>query len=280
VGAVAGGLGAAVCWAAAMLCSSRSSAMIGAWSAVAWVALVGLVAVTPALLLADRPAIDATTACWLVAGGVGNVGGLLLGYVALRSGHTGLVSSVISCEGAIAALIAIVAGQSVAGLTALALTVTALGIAIASTAPAPAGTRGPPVRGLALAVLSAGSFGAGLYAIGRLGQELAIAWALLPPRVVGVAVVALPLLALGRLRLTRRALPLVVASGLAEVLGFVAFTAGARSSVAVAAVLSSLFGVLAAALARLVFGERMSRGQVAGVALVAVGVALVSATSA
>jgi drug/metabolite transporter (DMT)-like permease len=259
--AVLGGLGAAACWATAMLCSSRSSVMIGAWSAVAWVAVVGLVAVTPALLLVAPPDIDSATAFRLVLGGVGNVGGLLFGYLALRAGPTGLVSALISCEGAIAAVIAAADGQPIAALTALALTITALGIAVASVAPAPPGMRAPPVRGLLLAALSACSFGAGLYAIGRLGQELPIAWALLPPRAVGVAAVALPLLVVRRLRLTRPAVPLVLAAGLAEVLGFVAFTLGARSNVAIAAVLSSLFGVLAA-----------------GVGLVAVGVALVSAT--
>jgi drug/metabolite transporter (DMT)-like permease len=280
MGAVLGGLGAAACWAAATLCSSRSSAMIGAWSAVAWVALIGLVAVLPALLLVDAPAIDAATAFRLVLGGVGNVGGLLLGYLALRRGPTGLVSSIIACEGAVAALIAVADGQAIAGLTALALAVTAVGIAVASTAPAPAGTRAPPAQGLVLAALSACSFGAGLYAIGRLGQELPIAWALLPPRVVGVAAVALPLVVAGRLRLTRAAAPLVLVSGLAEVVGFVAFTLGARTNVAIAAVLSSLFGVLAAGLARVLFAERLSRGQVVGIALVAVGVALISATQA
>ena len=49
---------------------------------------------------------------WLVIGGVGNAGGLLLVYRGLRVGKVGVVAPIASTEGAIAALIAILAGES------------------------------------------------------------------------------------------------------------------------------------------------------------------------
>jgi drug/metabolite transporter (DMT)-like permease len=85
-------------------------------------------------------------------------------------------------------------------------------------------------------------------------------------------VIAAPLIAARRLQLTRRALPLLAASGTTEVAGFAAFSAGARHDVAVAAVLASLFGAVAALVARVLFAERLSRPQVTGVTVIIAGV--------
>jgi drug/metabolite transporter (DMT)-like permease len=63
-----------------------------------------------------------------------------------------------------------------------------------------------------------------------------------------------------------------VTSGCAEVLGFASFAAGARHDVAVAAVLASLFGAIAAVVARVLFDERLTRQQVTGVTIVLAGV--------
>ena len=89
-----------------------------------------------------------------------------------------------------------------------------------------------------------------------------------------------PLALWGRLRLTRKAVPFVVASGLAEVAGFVSFAVGARHGIAIAAVLASQFAALAAVGAALLFKERLTRAGVAGVVVIAVGVAVVSALQA
>ena len=92
--------------------------------------------------------------------------------------------------------------------------------------------------------------------------------------------VTLPLVVASRLRLTRRAAPLVVASALFEVIGFASFAWGARHGLAVSAVLASQFAAISAVVAYLLFGERLTRGRVLGVATVAVGVAVLSALQA
>ena len=89
-----------------------------------------------------------------------------------------------------------------------------------------------------------------------------------------------PLALSGRLRLTRKAVPFVVASGLAEVVGFVSYALGARHGIAIAAVLASQFAALAAVGAAVLFKERLTRAGVAGVVVIAVGVAVVSALQA
>src|SRR5436190_560532 len=133
------------------------------------------------------------------------------------------------------------------------------------------------LRASVLAGAAALCFGSGLYATGRVSEALPIAWALIPPRLIGVVTVALPLIASRRLQLTRAAAPFVVASGLAEVGGFTSYAVGARHGIAIAAVLASQFAALAALGAYVLFHERLSRIQVAGVVAIAAGVAVLSA---
>jgi drug/metabolite transporter (DMT)-like permease len=56
--AITGGLGAALLFAASTVCSSRSARMIGPASMLAWLMVVGLVAVTPALVATGPPDLD------------------------------------------------------------------------------------------------------------------------------------------------------------------------------------------------------------------------------
>src|SRR3954447_24706091 len=112
--AVLGGLGAAICFSVATLCSSRTSRMIGPGSALAWVALVGLAIVGPFVLLNEVPAaLDAGAVGWLAVSGAGNAAGLLLAYTGLRAGKVGVVAPIVSTEGAVAAVIALAAGEQV-----------------------------------------------------------------------------------------------------------------------------------------------------------------------
>ena len=122
-------------------------------------------------------------------------------------------------------------------------------------------------------------FGASLFATARIGDTLPLIWALIPARAIGVVVVALPLVASRTLKLTRPAVPLVVVSGLCEVGGFASYTIGARHGIAISAVLASQFAAFAAVAAFFLFRERLTRLQVLGIAAIAVGVAVLSATT-
>lgn len=279
---VLGGLGAAAAWAAAMLTASRASRLVGAQATLAWVMLTGLVVVGPIALAQGRPsALDAGAAAWLAVAGAGNVGGLLLSYTSLRIGKVGVVAPITSCEGAVAAVIAVAAGERLGVWTAAALGVVVAGVVLAARPPAEREESGhDDPRAALLALAAAGAFGAWLYATGRASADLPLAWAVLPPRVLGVAAVTLPLLAVGRLRLSRAALPFVVASGLAEVGGFFAYAVGARHGIAIAAVLASQFAALAALGAAVLFHERLGRVGIVGVVVTAAGVAAVSALRA
>ncbi len=281
--AVLGGLGAATAWALATLCSSRSSRLIDVYSVTAWVMLVGLLITAPVAAIHGVPAaLDGTPGLWLVLSGAGNVGGLVLLYGAMRIGQVSLVAPLVSTEGAIAAVIAVLAGESLAPAVGVTLAVIAIGVCLAAMPvadPLPLHGAARP-KMLLLALGAACSLGGSLYATGRAGAALPVAWVALSARVFGTVVLAVPLALLGRLRLTRPTVPLVVASGVCEVLGFYSYTTGARHGIAVAAVLSSQYAALAALGAYVLFRERLHRVQLIGVVTVLAGVALLSAMQA
>jgi drug/metabolite transporter (DMT)-like permease len=131
-----------------------------------------------------------------------------------------------------------------------------------------------------VACLAAICFGVSLYATGRASAREQFAWVAASPRVVGVLCVALPLLVRGRIRITRAGAPLLLLAACAEVGGFSLYSYAAHRSVAVAAVLGSLFAAFAVVGAAILFGERLNRGQWLGVAMIVLGVAVLSAVTA
>jgi drug/metabolite transporter (DMT)-like permease len=298
--AILGGLGAAVAWAISTLCSSRSSRLIAPTSVAAWIMVVGLVIALPPAALSGVPGrLGPGSAAWLAASGIGNVGGLLLVYRALRVGQVAVVAPLVSTEGAVAAVIAVIAGESLAPGAALTLLAILAGVWLASGEEAPrpddelepSGALRPaaepdplgaphPRNAIMFAIAAALSLGISLYATGRVGAELPVSWVALSARAIGTVALAIPLAITRRLEITRRAAPLVVTSGVCEVLGFYSYTTGARHGIAVAAVLSSQFGGLAALAAYFVFGERLSRKRTLGVCTMLAGVAVLSALRA
>ncbi len=302
--AILGGLGAALAWAAALLTTSRSSRAVGPWSTLAAVMAIGLVVTVPAIALDPTPAVIGPRELGLMAViGLSNVGGLFAVYTALRGGNVSLVAPIVSTEGAIAAVIAVILGEQLVPGAGPVLVAIVVGIVLATQEPkavdeavaeaadhdAAADTAGhdaaaaarqpahdPPLKSAALALTAATLFGVNIYTVGLLGTALPAIWTALPARIVGTVAVAIPLVLLGRFRMTRRVVPLVVVAGIAEVAGTASLAFGARDSIAVASVMASQFAAIAAIAAVILFRERLSRAQVVGIATIAVGVALLS----
>jgi len=272
VTAIFGGVGAACSWAVAMLCSARASRALGASLTLAWVMTIGLVATIPfALMTGVVP--HGPAAWWLLVAAGGNVSGLLLEYQAVRAGKVGVVAAVVSTEGAFAATLAAISGEPLTVATGLVLAAIAVGIVLASltddeVAQAP-DTRSTP---LLIALGAAACFAVGLFAAGHVSGDVPVAWVILPGRLVGVAIVGIPIAARGRLRLDRTIAPFVTATALAEVIGIACFALGARDAIGVTSVVASQFAALAAVGAFFLFGERLRRIQIAGVAVIVAGV--------
>ena len=284
--------------------------MIGPMSVLAWVMIFGLVVSIPPTLASAGALASMSSAqiLGLVVNGASYTAGLLLAYQALVIGRVSIVTPIVSTEGGVAALASIVLGEALGVPTAIVLGVIAVGVVLASidrrtdemgeaaiplsggdpgdsedvvparTAPEPGArprhAREDPAatrRSILLAVAAAAAFSIGLVTSARLG-DVPISWILMVSRLVGVLLIAIPLAARGRLRISRRALPFVIVSGVLEALGSALYVTGAHASPATAAVLSSQFASIAAVSAFLLFGERLGRVQFVGIMLVFVGV--------
>jgi drug/metabolite transporter (DMT)-like permease len=276
VTAVIGGLGAALAWALAAVAASRSTRLIGPASALGCGVLVGIAILAVPLAVAGVPDPDAESIAWLVVSGAGNMVGLLLLYMALRVGKIGVVVPIGATCGGIAALVAVAAGETVSAGIAAALVALAGGAVLASMTRADADDAAKRVApGVVFAAAAALAWGIAIYAGGRLADEseVPLAWILLSSRAFGVLFVTVPFAATGRLRFARPALPFVVVAGVGEVAGYALFLWGARESIPVSSVLAGQNAALAAVIAFLLFGERLTRVQAAGVALIAAGIA-------
>ncbi len=275
------GLLTALFFAAGTLASSRLVRMIGPLSAIAGMMMVGLVIITPMIFINGVPEkLNATNATWLIVGGLGNLCGLLLAYAAFRIGKVGVVAPILCTEGAIAATISGLAGESIAPIVIFLLLLIVGGVVLAAIAPDPVPVENEqPLKAALIATTGAIIFGIGLFATGNISGELPLEWILLPARIVTLICIAIPLLLLRKFRMTRPAAPLIVIAGLAEIFGYAAYTTGAAQSVAITAVLASLFAPISAVAAYLLFRERLGRQQVIAVVVIVTGVVTLTLVS-
>lgn len=274
------GLATAAIFATSGLLYSRAVKVIGPWSALAWSMLVGIVIVIPFVVLAGIPQGLGAQAPGLVAAGAGNVAGLALAGFAFRVGKVGIVAPIIATEGAISAVLASLAGQSIAPVIAFWLLLIVVGVMISAIAPDPEPLKHErPVLAVVLSLLAAVAFGVGLFSSGSVSDDVPIPWLLLSARTLGIAFIFLPLLLTRNLRLTRRTVPFVVGIGVCEVAGTATFAIGAQYDIAVTSVLASQFAPIAAVMAYVLFREKLGRLQVTGVAVLVFAVTALSIAS-
>jgi drug/metabolite transporter (DMT)-like permease len=243
---------------------------------------VGLLLIAPFVIASGVPeALDRASGAWLAGAGVGNLAGLVCIFTAFRVGKVSIIAPIASAEGACAALLAVAAGEHLALAEVAVLAVIGCGIALAAaTSSHPEDPTRHTGAATLLALCAAVLFGFTLYATARASDSLPVAWVLLPARLMGTVLIAVPLALAGRLHLTREVLPLVFVAGCCEVLGLSAFALGSRDGVAVTAVIGSQFAGLSAVAAFVLFRERLARIQVVGVAATLAGVACLSALAA
>ena len=242
--------------------------------------LFGFVVAVPLAAAAGAPEdLDGETIARLTVSGVGNVVGLGLVFTGVRFGRVAVVTSLGSTQGAIAALLAIAAGERPGALTLAGFVLVLGGVLMVVVESAEEAERADPRRArysIALGALAGLVFGISLFATGEASDAVPATWIALPARIVGVAVLLVALAAGMRPLVRPHAARLAMAGGVFEVLGFVSYAVGAREGVAVTSVVASQFAALTVVGAWIVFKERLVRRQVAGVAVLAGGVALVA----
>lgn len=275
---ILGGLGAALAWGLSTVVASRSTRILGSQQALAYVMLIGLVA-----LVAIAPAIGlpahagAHALGWAVLAGAGSALGLSLLYRALRLGKVGVVAPIASTEGALAALFSIALGERLTLGVALCLVVVALGVVVVTLRGSATDIH---LRPSLYAFAAACFFGVNLVSSAHAGDTLGAFWTILIARIVGFAGISAPLLLRRALPLPGRTLWMVTFSAAAEVIGYVSYVTGAHHGVAIPAVLGSQFAAIATLCTFLVFGERITRRQLAGAAVIIAGVSALAALRA
>lgn len=279
------GLATATLFSVSSLAASRAVRSISSPATVAWAMTFGGLILLPWLIISGPPPQFALVDfAWWCAAGAGNIIGLLLAYVAFRHGKVGLITAIVSTEGAIAAVIAVAFGEGLLPIAGIILLIIMVGIVLAALAPDPAPiAHERPALAVGLGVLASGAFGVSLFAFGHLSDSMPMPWLLMSTRVIGVVIIALPMLVLFLVRRERsersdatarfrKALPYVLTISVAEVVGFVCFTVGTRDAIAVTSVLASMYAPLTAVAAYLLFKERLGRWQIVGVVIVVTGV--------
>jgi drug/metabolite transporter (DMT)-like permease len=287
---VAYGLGAALVWGTADFFARLAAERMGARRTLFWMQVLGLLFTAALLALpALRPhALEPRTLALAAAIGLFNMAGGLLLYRALEVGTVSLVSPISSTFAAIAALLAIVAGErpSAVQLGGLALTVAGMvGAAIPPPRPSSGSheSSGEPKeatrRGLGLAALAALSWGIAFFALRFVVGELGSLFPVALSRLISVVVVGAGSRALGAsLAPPPRAVwPLVAGVALFDSGAFVLYNLGIASALtAVVSILSSLFSAVTVLLAFVFLRERLAPRQWAAVLVILAGVGMVS----
>jgi drug/metabolite transporter (DMT)-like permease len=254
-------------------------------------------ALAGAFVVAMRESMPGTESlAWSAIGGASGAIGIGAFYLALSRGTMGIVAPSTAVIGAtIPALVGIAGGEVPGPLLIGGMLVALLAIALISVPDATAGSlrlnlRSRPgfdrVRGLELGLIIVAGLGFAGFFLGVARAHAtggAIWWPLFVVRLAGLALVAITaivVLASGRIggvQVRRRALPVAVLAGVGDFGGNLFFIlASAEGQLAAAVVLSSLYPVQTALLARLLVHERLNRVRLVGVGLAVLGVVLIS----
>lgn len=243
------------------------------------------------VLVSGEAATDAGSLVWAAAGGLGGLLGVTALYLALSRGTMGLIaplSGVIAA--AVPVLVSVARGNPLhpaAGLGMLLALAAVAAVALPAAGDAAVTGRHPATRERllewALATVAGIGFAAYFLGVDRAHAEGAGTWwTLLMARGAGCIVVVAFVAGLAA---TRRlpsfsgaagAAPVLVAAAVGDLGGNLFYVlALGQTTLAIAVVLSSLYPVMTALLARTFLGERLTRTALVGVALAVAGVVLI-----
>jgi drug/metabolite transporter (DMT)-like permease len=210
--------------------------------------------------------------------GVAGAVGLAALYRGLAVGPMSIVAPISATAAVVPVVAGILTGERPSSAQAAGIALAVAGVVLASRMPGPEGPHGSRAEGVGLALVAALAFGLLLVALGE-ASEGDPYWGTLAMRATSFSLLVLAALVLRpSFALRERDLPVLLLIGVLDTAGNVLFAvATTKSLLAVVAVLGQLYPVVTVLLARVVLGERISRGQGAGVVSAFAGVALITA---
>ena len=276
-----GGLGA-LSWGAGALLSARSSRALGALPSVLWLGIAGVPFGVVLALAGGPPRVRAAEVPALAGAAVFLLVATQLWALLVRRGKVSLAAPIVACDGAVAAVAAVVAGHRLPAAAYVGLTLMVAGLLVLSGS---GGSTGAERSGRVLsrtatiwiAVVTACCYGGMLYCAGGVHGTSPL-WTVTIARAVATVGALGFCIWQRRGRPSRSGVRFAAAAGVLDVTGFALFVAGARHDLAVSSVAVSQYGAVASLAAVAFLRERLTGSQIAGVAVLIVGAAVVAAT--
>jgi len=210
--------------------------------------------------------------------GVAGAVGLAALYRGLAVGPMSVVAPISGTAAVVPVVAGVVTGERPSAAQAAGIALAVVGVVLASRAHASDGGHAARAEGAGLALVAALAFGLLLVALGE-ASEGDPYWGTFAMRATSFSLLVLTALVLRpSLALRERDLPVLLFIGVLDTAGNALLAvATTKSLLALAAVLAQLYPVVTVLLARLLLGERISRGQGVGVVSAFAGVALITA---
>ncbi|HET6172294.1 MAG TPA: DMT family transporter [Gaiellales bacterium] len=207
---------------------------------------------------------------YAVLAGVLEVAGFLFFFRALQTGDLAVVAPIIGLEGGIAALAVFAFGERVGALVVLGLAIALLGGCLAASDGRGTAAGALPAAGAAVC------FGA-MFALYAAAEDLGPVSVVAGGRLSALALLTALVLWRGARLAPRRVTTWLLALGALDAIAFVCFSyAASRGPVSVAAVVAGQFSTLSAVVGIVLLRERLRPHQYVGIALAAVGTALLA----
>ncbi len=271
------GLFSAAAWGTSDFAAGLASRRVSVLALVLAAQTVGMPVALGLAMLRAEPVPAPMDVLWSGLAGVLGTGAIVALYAGLAVGRMGVVAPV---AGVIGALVPVAVGIALEGLPAgivlVGMAAAVVAVVLVSRVGGEAGAR----SGIELGLLA--GLGIGLFnvTITRVDEGLVFG-PLTIVRVAALVVLALALLARRqRVALPARLAPAIVAIGLLDMAANAGFLLAEQTgSLAVAAVLSSLYPVITVILATIVLRERVTRSHAAGIALALLAIVLIATGS-
>jgi len=266
------GLAAAGCWGIPDVWLAQAARSVGPLAVLFGSVLIGTAAIAPAAFFVEPPGWTLRGVLLAVLVGALTASAYHVAFTAFKHGSVSIVAPIIACEGAVAAAIAIAAGERLSGLVFGLLPVAVVGVVLAAMG------EGGGRAGAVPAVIAAGMWGTILVLTVPVADDLGVFWGFLLIRLSALAWALPPALKTGAVLRWRADPWRVLAWGLGDSGAYLLFVAAAeRGPVAVASVLAAQFATVAVVVATVFYGERPRLRQLAGVALVIAAVSAIAA---
>lgn len=274
------GLLAALLWGVPDVPLAVAIRRVGEVSVLVWSLAIGTLATVPIVVATGAPHLTTRGILIAIAAAAVTVPAYLTAFTAFQICPVSVVTPILSCEGAAAAVIAVIFGERLSAALALSLAFAVVGVVLVGVS---SGDRQPAhARGVAFVCLAAVIWGVVLALGAPVSRDLGVWWGFLLVR--AFALLFALALALGTRRgpslgpALRRDPWRIAAWGLSDSGAYLCFYLAAhRGPLAVASVLAAQFALFGALSGVLLLGERLRAHQWLGIAIV---LSAVSATSA